>query len=119
MHPVVSPLNLPKRKIHWYSPSLGTKTVTVDVTNQTQVSVQLETDATALEEIVVVGYGTQKEKDLTSAIVTVKSDEITKTPSGQAMQSLQGKVAGLQVVSAGAPGNSPTIRIRGIGFLPG
>lgn len=98
---------------------IGYKTVTVDVTNQTQVSVQLETDATALEEIVVVGYGTQKEKDLTSAIVTVKSDEITKTPSGQAMQSLQGKVAGLQVVSAGAPGNSPTIRIRGIGSYPG
>jgi TonB-linked SusC/RagA family outer membrane protein len=71
-----------------------------------------------LEEVVVIGYGTSKVKDLTSSISTVKSDELVKTPTGQAMQALQGKVAGLQVVSAGAPGGEPTVRIRGIGSFP-
>jgi TonB-linked SusC/RagA family outer membrane protein len=71
-----------------------------------------------VEEVVVVGYGTQKVKDLTSSISTIKSEDLVKTPSGQAMQSLQGKVAGLQVVSNGGPGNSPTIRVRGIGSYP-
>jgi len=68
-----------------------------------------------LEEIVVVGYGTQRTKDLTSSITTVKSEDITKTPTNQAMQALQGKVAGVQVVSQGRPGEGPTVRIRGIG----
>lgn len=98
---------------------IGFKSVTVEVGDRTVVDVTLESDVTSLEEIVVVGYGVQREKDLTSAITTVKSDELMKTPSGQAMQALQGKVAGLQVVSAGAPGNSPTIRVRGIGSYPG
>lgn len=98
---------------------IGFKQTVVQVGAQTQVNVVLETDITSLDEVVVVGYGTQKEKDLTSSIVTVKADEIARTPSGQAMQSLQGKVPGLQVVSAGAPGDSPTIRVRGIGSYPG
>ena len=72
-----------------------------------------------LDEIVVVGYGTTKVKDLTSSITTVKSADLVKTPSSQPMQALQGKVAGLQVVANGGPGNSSTIRIRGIGYFPG
>lgn len=97
---------------------VGYKTATVDVTNRTTVDFSLELDVTSLDEIIVVGYGTQREKDLTSSITTIKSEDIMRTPSGQAMQALQGKVAGLQVVSSGAPGDSPTIRIRGIGSYP-
>ena len=74
---------------------------------------------TSLEEVVVVGYGTQREKDLTSAISTIKTEDIVKTPTGQAMQALQGKVPGLQIVSSGQPGVSPTVRVRGVGSLPG
>jgi TonB-linked SusC/RagA family outer membrane protein len=92
---------------------------TVQVDSRATIDVSLETDVTTMDEIVVVGYGTQREKDLTSAITTVKTDEITKTPTGQAMQALQGRVPGLQVVSAGSPGSSPTVRIRGIGTYPG
>lgn len=73
----------------------------------------------ALEEVIVVGYGTQRSKDLTSSITTLKSEDITKTPSGQAMQALQGKVPGVQIVSKGAPGSGPTVRIRGVGSFPG
>lgn len=83
------------------------------------VNVSLKEDVVGLEEVVVVGYGQIKVKDLTSSIVTVKSDELVKTPSGQTMQALQGKVAGVQVVNSGAPGGEPTVRIRGIGSFPG
>ncbi len=81
-------------------------------------NVEMEADVIGLEEVVVIGYGETKVKDLTSSIATIKSEELTKTLSGQAMQALQGKVAGVQVVSAGQPGGSPTVRIRGIGSFP-
>ena len=97
---------------------VGYKTVTVDVTNKTTADVILEGDVTSLEEVVVVGYGTQREKDLTSAISTIKTEDIVKTPTGQAMQALQGKVPGLQIVSSGQPGVSPAVRVRGVGSLP-
>lgn len=87
----------------------------VSINNQTELLITLEDDTQALEEVVVIGYGQMKSKDLTSAITTIKSEEISKTPTGQAMQALQGKVAGLQVVSAGGPGQAPTIRVRGVG----
>lgn len=98
---------------------IGYTTVEVPVQGRTTFNVQLKEQAFDVEEVVVVGYGTQKVKDLTSSITTVKSEDLVKTPTGQAMQALQGKVAGLQVVSNGSPGNSPTIRVRGIGSYPG
>lgn len=94
---------------------IGFKQKVVEVGTQTKLDVVLETDITSLDEVVVVGYGTQREKDLTSAIATIKSEDITKTPTAQAMQSLQGRVAGVQIVSNGAPGASPTVRVRGVG----
>ena len=98
---------------------IGMKTQEVEINGRSEVNVIMQNDNVLLEDIVVVGYGQQNVKDLTSSISTIKSEELTKTPSGQAMQSLQGKVAGLQVVSSGAPGDSPTIRVRGIGSYPG
>lgn len=98
---------------------IGYTTVEVPIQGRTTFNVQLKEQTFDVEEVVVVGYGTQKVKDLTSSITTVKSEDLVKTPTGQAMQALQGKVAGLQVVSNGSPGNSPTIRVRGIGSYPG
>src|SRR5690606_2016123 len=92
---------------------------TLQVESRTVIDVVLQPDVLSLSEIVVVGYGTQREKDLTSAISTIKTDDIVKTPTNQAMQALQGKVPGLQIVSSGAPGSSPTVRIRGLGSYPG
>lgn len=94
---------------------LGFTTLEILVKGQTEYSVQLQEDAEALDEVVVVGYGEMKVKDLTSAITTIKSEELSATPTGQAMQAMQGKVAGLQIVSNGSPGQSPTVRVRGIG----
>ncbi|QXP51329.1 TonB-dependent receptor [Cellulophaga sp. HaHa_2_1] len=98
---------------------IGYTSTEVAVNNQTTLSISLQEDAQALDEIVVVGYGTQKKSDLTGSITTVSSEDIARTPSGAPMQSLQGKVAGLQVVSNGAPGSAPTIRVRGLGSYTG
>lgn len=98
---------------------IGYTSQEVSVNNQTTINISLQEDAQALEEVVVVGYGTQKKSDLTGSITTVNSEDITRTPSGAPMQSLQGKVAGLQVVSNGEPGSSPTIRVRGLGSYTG
>ncbi|WP_445738120.1 SusC/RagA family TonB-linked outer membrane protein [Mariniflexile sp.] len=99
--------------------SIGLKTVNITVANQKTMNVSMATDVESLDEIVVIGYGTQKKADLTGSITTIKSEDITRTPAGAAMQSLQGKVAGLQVVSSGAPGTSPTVRVRGLGSYTG
>lgn len=99
--------------------SLGFKTVNVTINNQTVVNVALEADIEALSEVVVVGYGTQKKADLTGAITTVKAEDIERTPTSNVMQSLQGKVAGVQIVGVGSPGDSPKVRLRGVGTFDG
>ena len=98
---------------------IGFQSQEIPVNRQTVINVQLKEQAVDVGEVVVVGYGSQKVKDLTSAISTIKTEDLVKTPTGQAMQAMQGKVAGLQIVSSGGPGDSPTIRIRGIGSYPG
>jgi TonB-dependent starch-binding outer membrane protein SusC len=99
--------------------SIGYESTEVAIGAQLMITVKLQLKKTSLNEVVVVGYGSSKVKDLTSSITIIKSDEISKTPSSQPMQGLQGKVAGLQVVANGGPGNSSTVRIRGIGSFPG
>ena len=79
------------------------------------MSVSLQPSSTDLSEVVVVGYGTQKRSDLTSAVSTIKSDQITKQPAFNALQSLQGKAAGVNIIANDAPGATPTIIIRGLG----
>ncbi|WP_308992563.1 TonB-dependent receptor [Mariniflexile litorale] len=95
--------------------SVGFKTVNITVDTQKTINISMNTDIESLEEVVLVGYGTQRKTDLTGSIVTIKSQDIEKTPSANVMQSLQGKVSGLQVISNGSPGDSPTVRLRGIG----
>ena len=97
--------------------SIGFVTQSVVITSDS-LEITMQTNTTNLSEVVVVGYGSMKVKDLTSSITTVNSEEIQKTPTSQVMQALQGKVAGLQVVSSGAPGEAPTIRVRGVGSYP-
>src|SRR5690606_6067174 len=99
--------------------SLGFALQEVAIANRTTVDVVMEDEGTELEEVVVVGYGTQRQRDLTTAVTTVRADDIAKTPTATAMQSLQGRVAGVQIVSSGAPGASPTVRLRGIGSFEG
>lgn len=97
---------------------IGYKTQEVPVNGRSTINIQLEEDIEALEEVVVVGYGAIKKSDLTGSITSIKSDEMIKAPAADPMQSLQGKVAGLQVLnSSGQPGSESNVRLRGITTL--
>lgn len=98
---------------------IGYETIAYQLGTETELQFTMTSANQMLEEVIVVGYGTQRQRDLTSAIATVNAEEIMQTPTAQAMQSLQGKVAGMQIVSSGAPGSAPKVRVRGIGSYPG
>lgn len=83
------------------------------------MNVVLEEDATTLDAAVVIGYGTAKKRDLTGSIVNVSGEEIANRPSSNPMASLQGKVAGVQIVNSGRAGQDPEIRIRGTNSING
>lgn len=75
----------------------------------------LDADDQMLEQVVVVGYGTQKKADLTGSVAVVDADALKKTSHSNISTMLEGKVAGVQITSDGQPGADPTVRIRGIG----
>ena len=96
---------------------VGFSTQEVAVSGQDQVNVTLAIDQ-ALEEVVVTGYGSQREREITSAVVKVDSEEFNQGPITDAVQLLQGKVAGLSIYKPGGnPNENPTIRIRGLSTL--
>lgn len=79
------------------------------------INIKLDEDSKTLEEVVVVGYGVQKKSSLTGAVSSVKSEDMEARTITRAEQALQGKTAGVQVLSASArPGASPSVRIRGV-----
>jgi len=84
------------------------------VGTRTRIEITLEENVEQLAETVVVGYGTQKKSQLTGAISSITSKQITELPITNARQALQGRAAGVDVVQAGSrPGSGPTVRIRG------
>jgi len=88
----------------------------IAVNDQTTIDVVLQPDTQTLEEVVVIGYGVVKKSDLTGAVSSVRGSDLTAVPAVSPMQSLQGKVAGVQITSpSGAPGSTPVVRIRGTG----
>ena len=92
---------------------LGMKTTTLNAASQMMVT--LSDDSKMLDEVVAIGYGSAKVKDLTSPIVVVKGEQLLSTPSSSPMAAMQGKVAGVNVVNSGVPGAGPTVRVRGTG----
>lgn len=92
---------------------IGMKTKTVKAA--TTMNIRLEDDTRMLDEVVAIGYGTAKAKDLTSPISVVRGEELANVPSASPMTAMQGRVAGVNVVSHGTPGSGPTVRIRGNG----
>ena len=77
--------------------------------------IKLESDNNVLEQVVVVGYGTQKKADLTGSVSIVNAEEMKKVSNSNISTMLEGKVAGVQITSDGQPGADPSVRIRGIG----
>lgn len=105
--------NVPDNAVITFS-FIGMKSKEVKVTDSV-LNVQLVDDLQKLDEVVVIGYGAAKAKDLTSPITVVKGDELLSTPSTSPMSAIQGKVAGVNVVNSGAPGAGPRVSIRGNG----
>lgn len=98
---------------------VGMKPQLIAVGSKTKIDVALEEDATMLTETVVIGYGTAKKRDLTGSIASIKAEDIANRPSANPLASLQGKVAGVQVVNTGIAGQDPEIRIRGTNSING
>ncbi len=97
---------------------VGYEAKTVSISGKSQLTVILSTAATGLADVVVVGYGVQRRRDLTGTISTVKGDDFKNLPVSNPANALQGRAPGVDIVrSDGAPGASPNIRIRGVGTI--
>lgn len=90
---------------------------TITLSNNTELLVKLVSRTSSLNDVVVIGYGTATRKDLTAPISIVNTEDMQKRNTGNPMDAIQGSVPGVQVVSSGAPGSSPTVQIRGNGSL--
>ena len=91
----------------------------VKVANRTLVNVIMKDNANDLNEVVVIGYGQVKKSDLTSSISAIKGDKLDKLSTGNVMTALQGQVNGVQVSTAGGPGATPRVIIRGVTTVNG
>ncbi|MGS0527362.1 carboxypeptidase-like regulatory domain-containing protein [Zobellia nedashkovskayae] len=99
---------------------IGFKSKEVAVGGKQTIDVTLQEDVSALDEVVVIGYGAQKKKELTGAVAQVKSEELLKTSTSDIGAALQGQIAGVNVTaSSGAPGSEANVMIRGLTSING
>ncbi|MDA3854164.1 MAG: TonB-dependent receptor [Bacteroidales bacterium] len=95
---------------------IGFKSIDISVVGKSDLGdITLTEDVRSLEQLVVIGYGTQRKVDLTGSVAIVDAEEMKKVSSSNISTMLQGKVSGVQITSDGQPGADPTVRIRGIG----
>ena len=107
-------INMPSGKNKLLLSYVGYKDQTVVVKSSRALRIEMEPDENIMDEVVVVGYGTVKKRDLTGAISSVKSEEIKEAPVINAMEALIGKVSGLDIVrESGQAGTSPSVLLRG------
>ena len=96
------------------------KTQIVNVAGKSTVSVKLEDESNSLNDVVVIGYGTARKKDLTGSVATVKGDDLTKAPVTNAAEALTGKLPGVQITTTdGSPDAEMIIKVRGGGSITG
>jgi len=95
--------------------AIGYKAQEVPVGNQSVINVKLEDEANALTEVVVTGYTIDNRRETTGSVSIVRPKDLTVRPSGNVEQQLQGRVAGVTVVTNGQPGTTSQIRVRGFG----
>ncbi|MGC3977482.1 MAG: TonB-dependent receptor [Paludibacteraceae bacterium] len=89
----------------------------VVATSAGPIAVALSTNDKVLDEVVVVGYGSQKVKDMTAPVAVVKGEDLVKQITANPMSALQGKVSGVQIINSGASGAGPSVKIRGVGSI--
>lgn len=97
--------------------SVGYLNQEIKVGNRSEINVSLLSGASSLDEVVVIGYGTQKKASLTGAVASVTSKELLALPVPSIESALQGRVSGIQVTNNGSPGVAPVVRVRGIGSI--
>lgn len=113
-------INAPASSTTLQFTSIGYASQEVLIGNQSEFSIRMQTSATEMTDVVVVGYGTSRKKDLTGAVGTIKSAQLTQVGTADVVQAMQGRVSGVQVVSnSGEPGAGSKILIRGIGSVNG
>jgi len=105
-------LNVPQNAVLVIS-FVGYNNKEVPVGSQTTLSITLDPINNDLTEVVVTGYSTQRKKDLTGAVAVVNIAQLKSQPAASAIESLQGKAAGVAIITDGAPGSTPQIRVRG------
>lgn len=93
---------------------VGFQSQEILVGNNTQLSIVMNEDTENLQELVVVGYGTQAKKDITGSVAVIKAEDLLASTGSSATQQLQGKAAGVYVGQTGSPGSATMVRIRGI-----
>jgi TonB-linked SusC/RagA family outer membrane protein len=98
---------------------IGYKSTETAVNNRSTVDLVLEADIASLQEVVITGYTTENRRDISSAVSLVKAKDLTVVPSGNVEQQLQGRVAGVTVVTNGQPGTTSQVRVRGFGSFGG
>lgn len=98
---------------------VGFKSEEIAVANKTLVNVSLNEDKEQLDEVVVIGYGSVNKRDVLGSIASVKSEELNESAPVDALGALQGRMAGVQILTNNGPGNSSEIVIRGISTLSG
>jgi TonB-dependent starch-binding outer membrane protein SusC len=96
---------------------VGYKVFAVKVGESNSVAIQLQAETANMNEVIIVGYGTQRRSSLTGAIASVNNKTITQLPVPSVEQALQGRVAGVTVTNTGEPGMSPIVRIRGVSSI--
>lgn len=95
---------------------IGYKTAEATITGESIYNFVLQEDANLLDELVVIGYGTVKKSDLTGSVASVSEDDMTKSATSDPLQAIQGRAAGVQIISAtGSPDATAEIKIRGTG----
>ncbi|MEM7368107.1 MAG: SusC/RagA family TonB-linked outer membrane protein [Bacteroidota bacterium] len=96
----------------------GYKKETVAINGRDNINVQLETEIASIDEVVVIGYGTSRKRELVGSVAKIKSDDLNETIGGSFENALQGKAAGVQLTqSSGVAGAGSVIRVRGVGSL--
>ena len=99
---------------------IGMKTQTVKLGNESELTIQMEPGVTEGDQVVVVGYQTQRKADLTGAVTVVDMNDINKLPNNNPIQALQGRIPGMIVYTDGSPsGSNVNVQIRGVGSING
>lgn len=110
--------NVPSDAVLVFS-TIGFETVEIPVNGRTMINLVMKEATELLDEVVVIGYGAVKKGDLTSSIAAVKGEDLKSLNTGNAMNSLQGKISGVQISSSGSPGATPRVIIRGVSTING